>query len=67
MHGCMSGGGIVHGGSVCDWCASCADNTLGAEGGKVVGEALKVNKTLLHLDLGGTQGWERGSQHGWGG
>ena len=33
----------------------CADNKIGEEAGTVVGEALEVNKTLLHLDLGGTQ------------
>ena len=33
----------------------CAVNDLGAEAGKVVGKALEVNKTLLHLDLESTQ------------
>ena len=37
----------------------CAGNKLRAEGGKVVGEALQVNKTLLHLSLRGTQGMGR--------
>ena len=48
--------GVDHGGGVCDWCALCAGNKLGAEGVKVVGEALQVNKTLLHLDLGSMHG-----------
>ena len=40
----------------------CAGNQLGKEGGKAMAEALKVNKTLLHLDLG----CEHGDRHrGW--
>ena len=36
---------------MCPW----ADNRLGSEAGKVVGKALEVNNTLLHLHLRGTQ------------
>ena len=48
--------GVAHGGGVRDWCAPCAGNKLGAKGGKMVGEALQVNNTLLHLDLARTLG-----------
>ena len=34
----------------------CADIGLGEEAGKAMAEALKANKTLLHLDLGCKQG-----------
>ena len=37
-----------------------ADNGIGDEGGKAVAEALKTNRSLTQLDLGGEHG-------GWGG
>ena len=42
----------------------CADSSLGLKGAWVVGEALQVNSTLLHLDLQGTQGVGRRVRHG---
>ena len=33
-----------------------AGNQLGEEAGKALAEALKENRTVLHLDLGGEQG-----------
>ena len=56
--------GVVHGGGVLDWCTCCAGNKLEAlKGGKKVGEALKVNKTLLRLALTGMQGVGRRIGH----
>ena len=34
----------------------CAGNKLGEMAGKAIAEALKANKTLLHLELGTKQG-----------
>ena len=35
----------------CDW----ADNEIGGEGARVLGDALKTNTTLTQMDLSGVQ------------
>ena len=33
------------------WLIVCADNKIGAEGAKAIGEALKTNETVTDVDL----------------